>query len=781
MALMLAGLSAGTPNGRTVPTVYQAEGAEPRGVSVSEPVEPLVPAGRLRVSLGLPLGDPQGLADLLRDLHDPASPSYQQWLTPEAFAARFSPSVEDYAKVAAWARAKGLEVTRTYPNRLLICVSGTVPDIENAFGVRMFQYRHPSGLLFRSPDRVPTLDLDVAIDTVNGLNDLARPVKRLTRALPVPRGGSGPGGSFRGGDFRKAYAAGVPSSIQGAGQGIAMFEFSKYYPADLTDYWQQAGVTAPTVVDKLVDGGAADASGQDEVALDLEIAGSMAPSATLYVYMGQDGTTMLQQILNDNLCKAVSISWGWLSDGQTSNTAPQLQIDPTQDNVFKAMDAQGIACFVASGDSGPWSQTQWNASQSDLTNNPSLTINPADIPYLTSVGGTTLLTSSTGAWAGETPWNNGTGTSTGGPSQRYTMPTYQAGSGLAWASISGASTTMRNCPDVAADAVNFFVVQGSSPTVEYFDGTSGSAPLWAAFTALVNETAGTSLGNLNTILYKVGMGANYATSFHDVTSGNDGFLTGPGFDMASGWGSMVGQGTIEALVGEVKPVAPTIAVQPQGATASVGSTATFSVVATGTGPLSYQWSKNNAPIAGATSSSYTTPVVALADNGATFTVTVTNSVGSTTSTAAVLTVDAAPAITAQPRSVTVMTLQTATLSVTATGTAPLAYQWSKNGVTIAGATSATWNVAGGSTPNPTGDYYQVVVSNGLGSVTSDQAWVYVTSKSLDLNGDGVIDVLDLAALAAAYGANVPAAEFDGAATVDNQNVVIWLAALGGNP
>src|SRR5207245_6575276 len=114
-------------------------------------------------------------------------------------------------------------------------------------------------------------------------------------------------------------------------------------------------------------------------------------------------------------------------------------------------------------------------------------------------------------------------------------------------------------------------------------------------------------------------------------------------------------------------------------TISALPTSTFSVTASGTAPLSYQWSKNGTAISGATSASYTTPATTSSDNGAQFTVVVSNSVGSVTSSAATLTVNVPPSITTQPASQTVTAGQTATFSVTASGTAPLSYQWSKNG------------------------------------------------------------------------------------------------------
>jgi len=143
---------------------------------------------------------------------------------------------------------------------------------------------------------------------------------------------------------------------------------------------------------------------------------------------------------------------------------------------------------------------------------------------------------------------------------------------------------------------------------------------------------------------------------------------------------------------------PTITKQPVNQTVNVGQTATFSVTATGTGPLTYQWFDNGTAISGATSSTYTTPAAASTDSGSVFTVTVANAVGSVTSTPATLTVAAvsttvppnAPLVISQPANQTVQVGQTATFSVTASGTAPLTYQWFKNGTLIPGATSSSY-------------------------------------------------------------------------------------------
>lgn len=174
-------------------------------------------------------------------------------------------------------------------------------------------------------------------------------------------------------------------------------------------------------------------------------------------------------------------------------------------------------------------------------------------------------------------------------------------------------------------------------------------------------------------------------------------------------------------------LAPSITTQPASQTVTVGQTATFSVAASGTPLLSNQWRKNGAPITGATSASYTTPATATSDSGSRFTVVVSNSAGSVTSDVATLKVNAtamAPSITTQPTSRTVTAGQTATFSVTSSGTAPLNYQWRKNGAGISGATSASYSTPATATSD-SGSQFSVVVSNSTGSVTSNSATLTV--------------------------------------------------------
>ena len=183
-------------------------------------------------------------------------------------------------------------------------------------------------------------------------------------------------------------------------------------------------------------------------------------------------------------------------------------------------------------------------------------------------------------------------------------------------------------------------------------------------------------------------------------------------------------------------VAPAITTQPAAQTVTEGESATFSVTASGTAPFTYQWKKNGADIEGVTTSSHTTDATSLADSGAVFTVVVTNSVGSVTSSGAALTVNAAvvaPAITTQPTSLDVAPGNTATFTVTATGTT-LIYQWKKGGTDIPGATSSSYAISNTTSAND--GVYSVVVSNSAGTVTSSNATLTVAKYSLVANGSG---------------------------------------------
>ncbi|HET9870486.1 MAG TPA: protease pro-enzyme activation domain-containing protein, partial [bacterium] len=131
----------------------------------------------LDLSFSLPLRHPDEIEPLLERLYDPADPLYRHFLTMAQFTGRFGPSPADYQSVVAFAQAHHLELTGTYPNRLLVDARGSLADVEAAFHVKLLRFRRPDGSLFHAPDRQPSVDLDTPLGYVGGLENfqLAHP------------------------------------------------------------------------------------------------------------------------------------------------------------------------------------------------------------------------------------------------------------------------------------------------------------------------------------------------------------------------------------------------------------------------------------------------------------------------------------------------------------------------------------------------------------------------------------------------------------------------------
>jgi hypothetical protein len=164
--------------------------------------------------------------------------------------------------------------------------------------------------------------------------------------------------------------------------------------------------------------------------------------------------------------------------------------------------------------------------------------------------------------------------------------------------------------------------------------------------------------------------------------------------------------------------APTINSQPLSQTVSLGSNVTFTVAASGSTPMSYQWRFNAANIAGGTSSSYTKNN-AQATNAGSYSVVVSNLAGTATSANAVLTVNTPPSITGQPQSQSVIAGNNATFTVAASGASPFSYQWRFTGTNIPGATASAYTR--NNVQLQDGGSYTVVVTNSLGLATSAPA------------------------------------------------------------
>jgi hypothetical protein len=175
---------------------------------------------------------------------------------------------------------------------------------------------------------------------------------------------------------------------------------------------------------------------------------------------------------------------------------------------------------------------------------------------------------------------------------------------------------------------------------------------------------------------------------------------------------------------------PVITAQPSNQTVIVGSAASFGVRVTGTAPLNYQWYFNGTNLlVGATNAVLTFADVQV-NNGGNYAVTVSNPFGSATSSNALLTVLTPPVITAQPTNQTVIVGSAASFGVSATGTAPLSYQWYFNHTNLLGATNAILTLVNAQLTN--GGSYAVKVMNLFGSVTSTNALLIVNPLSTNI-------------------------------------------------
>jgi len=707
------------------PTCAQAAGRQvvhdhvPAIVRGLQPVARYPGTNQLNLAVGLPLRNLEALTNLLRQIYDPASPNYRHYLTPEKFTERFGPTEKDYQGVIAFAQAKGLRVTGTHPNRMLVDVTGSVADIEKALHLTMRVYRHPTeNRLFHAPEVEPSLDMAVPVLGIRGLDDYSRPHPCL-HATPLVHApntstntGSGFNGTFLGKDFRAAY---VPnSSLNGTGQVVGLLEFDGYTNTDIAYYENLAGLHSITLSNVFIDGSSGYPNGTAdenlEVCLDIDMAISMATNASMVVvYMAPNPSPwedLLNRMANDNVAEQLSCSWQ-----DTGGAA-----DPVADQIFQQMAAQGQSFFTSSGDSDAYT---------------GLIGFPDDTPYTTQVGGTTLTTSGPGgSWVAETVWNWGSSVGSGGGiSTQYPIPSWQQNINMAY---NQGSTTMRNTPDVALTAANVYVRAGG---VDYsVGGTSCAAPLWAGFVALANQLAVTSgepvVGFINAAVDGIGTGAGYTSAFHDITTGNNTsfnsltkFYAVSGYDLCTGWGTPSGQDLINALVTN-DLVNPEVLITPVSGFSSVGPVGgTFTITSqnlalTNLGRSSLSWTLVNTSLwlnafpsggtltpggpAAAANISLNSAASNLSVGTYSATVWITNlTSGVAESRQFTLNIGLLPVITAEPTNQTVLAGSTTTLSVAASSTGPSAYQWQFNGANLPNDIIAT--VAGNGTTNPLGD------------------------------------------------------------------------------
>jgi subtilase family serine protease len=627
----------------------------------------------MRLDIVLPLRDVAGLDAFLQELYDSSSPFYRHFLTVQEFTARFGPSPEDYDALVRFALAHGFAIVGGSRDGMDLQLEGAVAAIERTFHVTMGVYQHPTeDRTFFAPDREPTVDLPFQLWHISGLDNYSIPhPASLHKNLKVKSNvvkGSCPASSYCGSDMRAVYYGGT--ALTGSGQTLGLLEFAGYDIADVNTYFKNVGQTRTVTITGIsTDGTSVNCvepnCDDTEQTLDMTQAISMAPGmTTLYVYVGSSDTAMLSSMSTHSPLDAqLSSSWTW---------SPS---DPgTDDPYFKKFAVQGQNYFQAAGDSGKYSST-------------STDVFPADDAYVTSVGGTDLQTvSAGGAWSSETAWASGGGgffTPDG-----IAIPAWQQLPGVITSGNKG-STTLRNSPDVAAESnYDFYVCADQTTcTANLYGGTSFAAPMWAGYMALVNQQAVANgnplLGFINPIIYPLALGSGYATAFHDITSGSNGFSAVTGYDLATGWGSPNGAGLINALAGTSSSPSFTISASPTSVSVVQGKSGTSTITtavsggfdaaitlsATGqpTG-VTVGFSPNPIAAPGAGTSTMTMTVASTTATG-TYTITVTGTGGGLTETCTVsLTVTSSGTadftISASPAAITVAQTSSGTSTIT---------------------------------------------------------------------------------------------------------------------
>lgn len=554
-----------------------------KAVAQASFVEPLGASAPVPLTFVLPLRNQPALEQLIQSLYDPADPNYGKYLTTDEFIQRFAPTQQDYDKVIAYAKNSGLQVVATHPNRTLLNVSGSAKSVQSAFKVKLNVYQQKDSRKFYAPDNDPAVPANIAsiITGIVGLDNSAvwhahnRRVEVSETAKANPSAfPSGPNGGFAPNDIKIAYNLnGVQPN--GAGQTVALFELGTYLPSDITAYTNFFNLPSAQLTNVMVDGGST--QNIAEVALDIELVLALAPQSKVYVYIGPNsGQGVLDtynRIATDNIAKQASSSWGI---GENFVNSQSLQ---AENAIFQQMAAQGQTIYVAAGDSGAYD---------DYPTTTPIVDDPSAQPYVSAVGGTSLtVDSNTGAYVSEKVWNDGLGNGAGGGgvSAVWPIPSWQTNVSTV------ASKTNRNTPDISLNSDQFkaYAIYFSGWTL--FGGTSCAAPLWAGFTALVNQqraaTQQSSLGFANPTFYSIGTSQQAASNYHDITVGNNYvYNAGPGYDNATGWGTFNG-GNLFASLTNSSPTTVTVNITSPSNGATVSGTINITANATATNGIAH--------------------------------------------------------------------------------------------------------------------------------------------------------------------------------------------------
>ena len=503
--------------------------------------------------LSLQIRDAAALERLIRDQHDPAAAEFHQYLSPSQFGDRFGFSAAEYGKLSGYLAAAGLTV-KAYPNRLFVRTTGTVAQYEKLLGVTIYDAQQGKlrFFTFRGVPALPT-ELSQMVLAVGGLDTRNRP-----HHLVVDDTGQrtfGPSDLRAYYDLSAVHAQGFTGSrAKAAMLGTYPAPGYSYNRTDITAFYSQRSHATTQLIEDTSDrpNNSRDMDSEQgldiEEAMDAEMPTVAAPGliSETMVLVGASElfTTGIQDVVNGHPdINVVSVSFGSCEDEMDSNGARAT------DNAFAQGAAEGQAWFIASGDDGITGCAGFGSYGVSSGF-------PSDSPHVVSVGGTQYTGSfssqgSVSAWGSETTWNESfqgqSAAGGGGPSTLFSRPVWQSGPGTS-------SANTREQPDIAllaavSPGIGIQVTdQGQSAFVGMGDGTSVATPLAAGIFALVADAhGGCQLGLPNAAIYQMGAAQAGGTGpqvFHDIRTGNisangvTGPSAGPGYDEATGWGSL---------------------------------------------------------------------------------------------------------------------------------------------------------------------------------------------------------------------------------------------------
>ncbi|MFZ0307560.1 MAG: protease pro-enzyme activation domain-containing protein [Candidatus Sulfotelmatobacter sp.] len=530
-------------------------------------VSPDYPMDRMLLTLLPDDAQQSAIAQLLDAQHNPESPYYHQWLTPEQYGDRFGVSEDDAAQVTAWLQAHGMTVEEVTAGRGSIVFSGTAAQVESAFHTQIHTYKIGNEVHHAnaSDPAIPAAFAQV-VGGVVSLHDFRSATMHTGARLPAPNYTSGGSYYLAPADFATIYdlAPLYQQSINGSGQSVAIVARSNINIADVRQFRTSFDLPAndPQIIVNGTDPGIFSSGEETEADLDVEWSGAVARSASIKFVVSKstnssDGSYLsAQYIVGHNLAPVMSMSFGLCEAALGSSGNSFIN------SLWQQAATQGITVFVSAGDSGAAGCDSASASRATHARG----VNGlCSSPYSVCVGGTMFNDSSNPSlyWSPsntsgtqssalsyipEVVWNEssagGLWASGGGTSTLYAKPSWQTGTGVP-------ADGKRDVPDVSLSAAGhdgYLMYQNGGLYV--VGGTSASSPSFAGAMTLVVQHTGARQGNANTAFYSLAskQRAGGASVFHDITSGNNSVPGLTGFSATTGYDQATGLGSIDASV-----------------------------------------------------------------------------------------------------------------------------------------------------------------------------------------------------------------------------------------